>query len=105
MNLREYITQALDDVSGALADHLHKHADGQDLESKLPHGATVEQAIKHQFSERLGDIVFDVSTTVTESNEKSGKAGIKVISGDIKKSEASEAVQRIQVTIRALKPR
>jgi hypothetical protein len=112
MELRAFVKQVLDDIDGALSDHVLRFANGQDAQGRFPGqrpGSTLSRddaiaAAAFEHRSRLGDVTFDVAVTTSDSKGSEGKGGVEVlgigVGGKITGENKHEVVQRIQFTIR-----
>jgi len=87
MELRVFVKQVLDDIDGALAEHLKERG----------------RIATDEHDTRFGDVTFDVAVTTTDQQGSEGKAGIEILKtglgGKLTSESTHEVVSRIQFTI------
>ncbi len=99
MDLRSFVRQVLQDIEGALAEHVYEKS-ARVLERSEPQRQNeILEVNAWEARERMGDISFDVALTIAEKSEREGKGGISVFSGKMASESSRETVSRVQFTI------
>lgn len=104
MDLKTFVAETLCQIQQGVQEAINRRSEEGGEGVINPHYGRYDEETK----EIVEKVQFDVAVTVSEGEEKEGRAGLRVLSvgldGAAKGSKASETVSRVQFAVRIVPP-